>query len=155
MIAGASQTVDRVLRGQLCTGCGLCASVSNGAIAMDHKSGHNRPVQSAPVSEAVETLIANACPGAVVEPWPTARVVSPYWGPADFIGVGYAQDPETRFRGSSGGVITALAAFALRSGLVDRVLHALADPANPTANITVCSRSEADIVDGAGSRYAA
>lgn len=155
MIAGASQTVDRVLRGQLCTGCGLCASVSDGAIAMDHKSGHNRPVQSAPVSEAVETLIANACPGAVVEPWPTARVVSPYWGPADFIGVGYAQDPETRFRGSSGGVITALAAFALRSGLVDRVLHALADPANPTANITVCSRSEADIVDGAGSRYAA
>lgn len=155
MIAGKSKTVDQVLRGQLCTGCGLCASVSDGAITMEDSSGYNRPVQGAPISEVAETIIANACPGVVVEPWPQAETSSPYWGPANAIGVGYAIDPDTRFRGSSGGVITAVAAFALRSGLVDRVLHAHADPANPTSNITVCSRSEADILDGAGSRYAA
>ena len=155
MIAGRSKTVDRVLRGQLCTGCGLCASVSAGAIAMDDGSGYNRPVQTRPISVASETIIANACPGVVVEPWREVTKSSPYWGPANFIGVGHSLDSETRFRGSSGGVITALAAYALRSGLVDRVLHATADPANPTGNITVCSRSEADIIDGAGSRYAA
>lgn len=155
MIVGRSPTVDRVLDGQLCTGCGLCASVSDGAIAMDDADGYHRPVQTAVLTDAAEAIIANACPGVVVEPWQENTTASPYWGPANFIGVGHAQDTEIRFRGSSGGVITAVASFALRSGLVDRVLHVQADPTNPTGNTTVCSRSDADIINGAGSRYAA
>lgn len=155
MSAARSPTVDRVVRGQLCTGCGLCASVSGGAIAMDAASGFNRPVQTGPVTPEAEARIAGACPGAGLAAWPDAPNRHPSWGPWRRVGVGWSTDPDIRHRGSSGGAVTALAVHALRTGLVDRVVHVLADPANPTGNLVTCSATAADVVEGAGSRYAA
>ena len=155
MSAGGSPTVERVVRGQLCTGCGLCAAVSGGAIAMDKASGYNRPVQTGPVSDAAEAKIAGACPGAVLAPWPAAPNRHPSWGPWRGVGVGWSTNPDIRHRGSSGGAVTALAVHALETGLVDRVVHVVADPANPTGNLVTCSTTTAQVVEGAGSRYAA
>ncbi len=155
MSAGRSATVERVLRGQLCTGCGLCASVSGGAIVMDAASGYNRPVHKGPVDAEAERRIAGACPGVAVSPWAPAPNMHPYWGPWLRTGVGWSADDDIRHRGSSGGAVTALAVHALTSGLVDRVVHVVADPANPTANLVTCSTTAAQVVDGAGSRYAA
>ena len=155
MSAGGSPTVERVVRGQLCTGCGLCAAVSGGAIAMDNASGYNRPVQTGPVSDAAEAKIAGACPGAVLAPWPAAPNRHPSWGPWRGVGVGWSTNPDIRHRGSSGGAVTALAVHALETGLVDRVVHVVADPANPTGNLVTCSTTTAQVVEGAGSRYAA
>lgn len=155
MSAARSRTVDRVLRGQLCTGCGLCASVSDGAIVMDNATGYNRPLQKAPVSMEAERRIAGACPGVAVNPWPLAPDMNPSWGPWRRVGVGWSTDPAIRHGASSGGAVTGLAVHALRSGLVDRVVHVVADPANPTGNLVTVSTSEAQVVEGAGSRYAA
>lgn len=151
-----SPTVRRVVDAELCTGCGLCASLAEGAIRMETaEPGYSRPKQVGPVGGDAERAIAQTCPGLSVAPWPAAPSVDPYWGPWRQMSTGYSTDPELRHRGSSGGMITALAAYALRTDLVDRVVHVLADEKYPTRNRVVCSTSEAQLVEGAGSRYAA
>jgi coenzyme F420 hydrogenase subunit beta len=45
------------------------------------------------------------------------------WGPVLAAWEGWASDDEIRHRGSSGGAVTALAAFALDSGAADGVAH--------------------------------
>ncbi len=143
MALPASPTVERVLRGQLCTGCGLCAA------------GYSRPVQTGPISEAAEATIAQSCPGAVVASWDRGANLHPYWGPWRGIWTGHATDAGVRFEGSSGGALSAILIHALTTGFVDRVLHIKADPDKPTANITVCSTTPQEVLAGAGSRYTA
>jgi len=155
LVAG-SPTLKRVLRGELCTGCGLCAGVSDGAIAMQSTPpGYNRPQLRGELPAAAERMIAKACPGAVVAPWPKGRQSHPYWGPIQQALVGAAIDPTVRFEGSSGGAISALLIHALGAGLVDRVLHIAADPEAPTRNVAVVSRTPEEVLIGAGSRYTA
>lgn len=117
--------------------------------------GYNRPVQLEPISADAERKIATSCPGSVVAPWQDAPNVHSYWGPWRSISTGYATDDALRFRASSGGVVSALAIHALKSGLVDRVVHVLPDPQRPTRNVMTCSTTEAEVAEGAGSRYAA
>jgi len=149
-----SPTVARVVAGQLCTGCGLCASVSGGAIRMvDAEAGYNRPQQEGLIAAEAEAQIAAACPGAVVASWPQAPGMHPYWGPYQGIFTGAATDEAVRHHGSSGGAITALAIHALKTGLVDRVVQIVANPADPAGNMLACSTDEAQIIAGAGSRY--
>lgn len=148
-----SPTVNRVLEGQLCTGCGLCASVAPEGIRLVDAEGFNRPEQYGPVTAAAETAIAAACPGAVVAPWPDAPHVHAYWGPYHRVETGAAGDPEVRHQGSSGGVVTALAIHALKSGLVDRVVQVAPGDDDPAGNMIVCSTTEGQIVARAGSRY--
>ena len=70
MSAVTSPTLKRVLRGDLCSGCGLCAGVSGGAITMgESPKGYNRPFQHAPISAEAERAIARGCPGSAVAPW--------------------------------------------------------------------------------------
>lgn len=117
--------------------------------------GYSRPVQHGPVSRSAERVVAHACPGAQVARWGEAPNRSPIWGPWFRIDTGHASDPTLRHTGSSGGALSALAVHALRTGLVDRVIHVAADPDRPTRNVVQVSTTEAEIVAGAGSRYAA
>ncbi|MCE7798530.1 Coenzyme F420 hydrogenase/dehydrogenase, beta subunit C-terminal domain [Sphingobium sufflavum] len=151
-----SATVNRVLKGQLCTGCGLCAGVSDGALTMTTEApGYARPQGVASVSAQNEKRIAAACPGAQVAPWTTEANRHISWGPWIDCMTGYATDPTIRHGGSSGGAISALAIHALRTGLVEKVLHIAPDPDHPTRNILAWSTTAEDVLDRAGSRYAA
>ena len=149
-----SPTVDRVLKGELCSGCGLCAGVSEGAIRIEPASpGYNRPVVSGGLSRAAEHKIASACVGAVVEPW-SGETVDPYWGPWRRVLTGHALNDVIRFEGSSGGVITGLLVHALETGLIEGVVHVTADPTHPARNMTAISHTRQEIIARAGSRYA-
>jgi coenzyme F420 hydrogenase subunit beta len=151
-----SPTVARVLAGQLCTGCGLCAGVADTAITMETIApGYSRPLQRGDVSAQAEALIARSCPGATVAPWQAAPHRHPYWGPYHRVLTSHATDDRVRHAGSSGGAITALALHALRTGMVDRVVHVVADPEHPTRNLTTVSNTAEAVLAGAGSRYAA
>lgn len=149
----ASPTIKRVLAGDLCSGCGLCAGLSGGAFALEEVApGFLRPPSDARVPAAAEPAIARACPGSRVAPWPAG--VDPFWGPVISCQAGFASDPEIRFEGSSGGLLTALALTALEAGLVDGIVQTIADPHEPTRNCTRISRNPTDLMAGAGSRYA-
>jgi coenzyme F420 hydrogenase subunit beta len=130
--------------------------VSGGALRMvSTPPGYNRPVADRIVPTVAERVIADACPGAVVAPWPEGSGVDAYWGPLRTVMTGFALDEAVRFEGSSGGAISALLIHALKTGLVDRVLHVAPDPDAPTRNLIAISRTPQEILDRAGSRYTA
>jgi coenzyme F420 hydrogenase subunit beta len=95
----ASHTVSSAVENQLCAGCGLCASVSQGAITMEmDAAGYARPRQRGPLGAAAEQVIAAACPGAIVAPWADAPAIHPYWGPYHSVRAGHAVDSAVRPR---------------------------------------------------------
>lgn len=151
-----SPTIGRVLKADLCSGCGLCAGVAPQSVAMETvQPGYSRPRVTAAVSVEDERKIAEACPGSKVAPWHNAPARDPYWGPSIRILAGNATDPEVRFAGSSGGALSALMIHALRTGLIDRVLHISPDPELPTRSRLHFSTTPEEVIANAGSRYAA
>ncbi|MES2492640.1 MAG: Coenzyme F420 hydrogenase/dehydrogenase, beta subunit C-terminal domain [Pseudomonadota bacterium] len=119
------------------------------------RPGFSRPRQIRPFSRNVEHIIADACPGSIIEPWQAASRRHPLWGLWRRVLTGHATDEDLRHRASSGGAISALLIEALTSGMVERVLHIGADPLQPMRNIVRWSDTPDEIIDGAGSRYAA
>ncbi len=120
-------------------------------------AGYARPLGHGGVVPAeTEARIAAACPGAVIAPWPAAAdamTVDPYWGPIRASATGHASDDAVRFAGSSGGALSALAIHALEAGLVDAVLHIRASGAVAIENEVAVSRTRAEVIAAAGSRY--
>ena len=154
MTEPASPTLRRVLAGELCSGCGLCAGVSDGAVVLDTVApGYTRPRQLRALPEDVEAKVAAACPGSTVASWGGQGDL--YWGPYRAVLTGHATDAEVRYQGSSGGALSALAIKALETGIVDAVVHIEADPQQPTRNRLRISTDAAGVLAGAGSRYAA
>ena len=153
MSSAGSPTVDRVLRGNLCSGCGLCAGLTRSPMVVEDP-GFNRPRIATQVSSEAEAAIAGSCPGAIVAPWGTAPHRHEYWGPYLELRTGHAADERLRHRASSGGALSALLVHALDEKLVDAVVEVAPDPARPTGNVITISATAEDIFEGAGSRYA-
>ncbi|WP_448579993.1 Coenzyme F420 hydrogenase/dehydrogenase, beta subunit C-terminal domain [Thermaurantiacus sp.] len=146
--------LEKVVRGETCSGCGLCAGIDP-AIAMTRDArGFFRPRAVGKAREGSDALLATACPGARVSPWAEAPHRHPLWGPWWRCLTGHATDPEIRHRGSSGGVISALALHLLQTGEADRVLQAAMDPERPLETIAWRSTDRGGILAAAGSRYA-
>jgi coenzyme F420 hydrogenase subunit beta len=75
------------------------------------------------------------------------------WGPVANIWEGYAADPEIRYQGSSGGALTAIAAYCLEVLGMHGVLHIAQDPDDPIRNCTQLSRNREQLLGATGSRY--
>jgi coenzyme F420 hydrogenase subunit beta len=75
------------------------------------------------------------------------------FGPVLEVWEGHAADPEIRFEGASGGVLTALAIYCLEKLGWYGVLHTGADPDEPVRNRTRLSRTRAELLAACGSRY--
>jgi coenzyme F420 hydrogenase subunit beta len=75
------------------------------------------------------------------------------WGPVLEIWEGHATDPTIRFQGSSGGALTAIAAYCLEQAGMHGVLHIGPDESDPVRNRTRLSRTRADLLSACGSRY--
>lgn len=150
-----SPTLKRVLEGQLCAGCGLCASIAGDAVTLEMTPpGFIRPRQIATVTPDVEAKIARVCPGSEVTPWGDRPAVDPVWGPLGTVATGHTTDDRLRHAASSGGMISALLDHALASGTVDAVVQTRPDRLDPVGNMTVVSKTPAEVEAAAGSRYA-
>lgn len=146
--------LDRVMAGDTCAGCGLCAGIDP-AIAMTRSPlGYWRPSAVGQPKPDSNGVLEQACPGARVAPWDDAPNRHAIWGRYHRCLAAWASDPEVRHLGSSGGILSALALFALHQGLVDRVLHVGMDPDAPLLTAIRRSAGREDILAGAGSRYA-
>lgn len=151
----SSPTLREVMAADLCSGCGMCAGISHGAVVMaESPGGYLRPHQLADLSDTNEALVDAACPGRRVAKWPTSPVPHPFWGAILSCQTAHANDAATRHIASSGGALSAIAIVALKRGLVDAVVHIAPCPEHPTRNVTTVSTTAAEVVAGAGSRYA-
>jgi len=86
---------------------------------------------------------------------PKARMEDHEFGPTLEIWEGWATDTDLRYRGSSGGILSALSLYCLEIEGFAGVLHAGMDPTSPWRNRNYLSRHRKDVVDRAGSRYVA
>lgn len=142
----------------LCTGCGVCAGAFPETIQMvdDPQNGRRPVVAQTPSGRADAKAAAKLCAGSSTD-WtdlPIRDDIDAAWGPVVSAWEGWANDPETRYRGSSGGAVTALSEFALSRDLAGGVAHVAARRDDPRLNETVVSRSAEGLRRAAGSRYA-
>jgi coenzyme F420 hydrogenase subunit beta len=150
-----SPALRRILEADLCAGCGLCAGISGGAIAMHiSPEGYLRPRQDAPIPDDTDRLISELCPGISLRQDSKEGTDHVLWGPIIDARTGAATDPALRHHASSGGALSAILAHLLESGMVDRIIQTAASPAAPLENVTVTSLDREEIDKAAGSRYA-
>ena len=148
----------------LCSGCGACLSIRDGH-APDHMQetvdGLRPLFNSHRKGNAAELSM---CPGYRVatkektehttsKEYNVAFLEHPLIGRFNHIFNGYAGDPVIRYRGSSGGVLTALSLYCLDNGIADYVVHTGSSPTLPWRNITRFSKNRNDLLQNTGSRY--
>jgi len=154
-------TVQGIVDWRLCLGCGACAPICpEGKIELvdveadgirpkvrdEACGGCRRCLDVCPAHENDHRHLLRA-PGLIPE-------VASAYGPALELWEGHATDAEIRYKGSSGGLLTALGLYALERCGMHGVLHIAADPRDPVRNATTLSRTRADLVSATGSRYA-
>lgn len=150
--------LERVIQRRLCSGCGACAHLGreHGVVMLDIPTVGRRPVGVESLPTAVKDELLAVCPGAGVQAaaWekePDADEL--LTGPVRQVWEGWASDPQLRWAASSGGVVTALAAWALETQGMALVVHTGMDPEAPWRNRTVISRDRAGLQANSGSRY--
>ena len=153
---------------RLCVGCGACAYIcpDDRVKLVDYTAEGIRPILSEGNCGDC-TLCLDVCPGVQTDFTPpdgktykhpadvpaNNKSFSENWGQVMEVWEGYATDPEIRFKGSSGGVLTALAAYCVESANMSGILHIGPDPENPVLNRTRLSTTRAEILAASGSRY--
>ena len=145
----------------MCIGCGLCQSAAGEqSIRMRLVANRTeRPVVSGELDAETVDRIYSLCPGTRIEGLPEPLIADDSfydmtWGVWRRMEYAWAGDPEIRFLGSTGGVLTALALYLLESGEVDFIVHAMASRSRPAFGERAVSRTREDVIRAAGSRYA-
>lgn len=153
-----------IVRSGLCIGCGSCvADVPDAGMRFDNH-GLLKPVGPSDWLENKTAEFARRCPfspGAADEDaiagrrFPHARVADDRIGRFEGAYVGHVAEGEFRANGSSGGMVTWVAAELLRTKQVDAVAHV--GPADPKSERRFfrygVSRSPEDLRSGSKSRY--
>ena len=158
-MSAAPLTLEEIVGNGLCIGCGLCRSIAgrNQIDLVMTPQGRERPLVRRPLERADLERINAVCPGTRIGGTDTAAcntaMHDTVWGAAERLSIGYARDPLVRFRGSTGGVLTALGQFLLSSSRVNFVMHVGASRSAPMRSERRLSFDAAAVLDGAGSRY--
>ncbi len=160
MGAALAHRIEDIVKGGLCIGCGLCASLAGPArVEMRWtEAGRLRPVVKAALDTATLDLIDATCPGLGTDGMAAAMAgpgaeFDPVFGYAQAGWIGWAKDPEIRFRAATGGALTALAVHLLETRAVEFVVHVRSPDEAPVRNRPHVSRSRAEVLAGMGSRY--
>jgi coenzyme F420-reducing hydrogenase beta subunit len=149
----------QIVRSGLCIGCGACASGADATMAWDDY-GQLKP--SGPASLRRSEGFAALCPfspeatnedAIAAARFPDAPLLDARLGRHISCYVGAAAEPPFRERGSSGGMVSWVAAELMRRGEIDGVLHVHpGQPGQPFFGYRI-SRSEDELLSGARSRY--
>jgi coenzyme F420 hydrogenase subunit beta len=148
--------LDAIAKNGFCSGCGACAGLlGSSKVQMQlSRQGYLRPVSVGPIDSTDEELVHAVCPGIRIEHDMLSTGHHSIWGPIERVRTGQAKDMQIRHEGSSGGVISALAVYLLESRQVDFVAQIAVAAKDPLVNEVQMSRTRADVLRAAGSRYA-
>ena len=153
--------LDAAIRGVVqrnaCIGCGLCTRLDTSLRMELEPDGFLRPHRTGVdgvVADDAARRFEQACPGcrvAAVRPRGSRRhpTMGSYFG----VWEAWASDDALRWRGSSGGALTALHAWLVDSGRSSRIASA-AMGREPRRTVSVTITTKAEALAAAGSRYA-
>jgi coenzyme F420 hydrogenase subunit beta len=150
-------TLKTVIDRNLCSGCGICASILGPERARMElvEPGYLRPVLNAPPSAVEEAMLASVCPGSRVTVPDRAEIETVDFGPVLAVRTGHARDAVLRHRSSSGGAISAMLQHLLaQPDGPSYILHVGTDDQVPWLNRVGESRDADGVAERAGSRYA-
>lgn len=145
----------------LCTVCGTCAGVcSVQAIKFEEENGELLPVIQGDCIQC--GICLEVCPGGEVDIpgmeqafFKKRRPRQPEdLGVFQRIGAGYSNDETIRRQGASGGIVTQILIYALKSGVIDAAIVADFDERRPWQVKAKIADNIADIISGAQSKYA-
>ena len=144
---------------RLCIGCGACAYAcpDEKIKLVDIDNDGIRPIVDPGGCDGCDLCI-KVCPGIktiqpVANSTDVIQQLKKRWGNIIELWEGYAADPEIRFRGSSGGLCTALSIFCIEKGKAGVTLHIGSNPERPWQNKTFRSTLREELVGRTGSRY--
>ena len=144
-----NRIAEKILKYNLCLGCGLCSSVfgkDRCEMQLTDK-GFYRPDFERKVEGQ---LLKKLCPGIRVH----GQTGDSLWGNVIEVLEGWSSDAVLRHKAASGGVVSALAIYALESGLADAVLQVGVKKDSYLYNELKVSRRKDDVISNAQSRYA-
>ncbi len=160
MTASPQERLYKIVEDGVCIGCGLCEAVAgrDKVRAVKVSTGNIRPVASGALDHEAVDRIYDVCPGTRVDALPERLIdrdteVDHVWGAHKRIVLAHAGDPEVRFEGATGGVLTALGMYLLESGRADFIFHTKSSTSEPTFGESTLSFTRGDVWDAAGSRY--
>jgi len=150
--------IDDIVSWRLCTGCGACvaACIGNNVQLADMPDEGLRPVVDIAKCQNCGECV-KVCPGINLSHRTFSReVISELvesWGPVLEVWEGYAIDPKIRYKGSSGGLATALALYSLERQNISGVLHVGTKPESPLRSVALFSETKESLLANIGSRY--
>lgn len=157
MIGRRLDSIEAVVSGHLCTGCGVCTYLEPRLHMQEFPNIGRRPVPIVEITGGVRGEAVEACPGRGLAHTRDELAGAPFggtWGPVIALFECWSTDPKVRHRGSSGGVVSALAMHAIESGTAAGVLQVRARADAPLLNETVLNTTPEAVASSAGSRYA-
>ncbi len=158
-VESVRQNVEWVRRAGLCCSCGACSSLCPAdCIGWDETGTFPQPAVDA--DRCVDCgLCVKICPGVGVDfrSLSVSGLSRPYeddiLGPASGFYFGYAANEDLRARRTSGGLVTALAAWGLAAGRWEAVAVSRLKPAGFLASETVLATTRQQIEAAANSLY--
>ncbi|HVL62341.1 MAG TPA: Coenzyme F420 hydrogenase/dehydrogenase, beta subunit C-terminal domain [Microbacterium sp.] len=149
--------IDRVVQRNACIGCGLCTRLDTSLELELDADGFLRPHRTrdlGDVAAGAARSFEKSCPGCRVDAVrPTGSRRHPTMGSSFGVWEAWASDDAVRYRGSSGGALTALHGWLLDSGRASTIASASAgSDARHTVPVTITTKAAA--LAAAGSRYA-
>ncbi|RXG12927.1 coenzyme F420 hydrogenase subunit beta [Leeuwenhoekiella aestuarii] len=147
--------IETIVKDNLCIGCGLCESVcgkENVQMKLDQTGFYKPEVKQ--IQPEGEDIIDAICPGKNIINEDSYAYEDRIWGKLLKTYSGFSNDKEIRYAGSSGGFISGLSVFVLEHNLVDSVLQVGGDINDYERNELKVSKSRADVLKCASSRYA-
>lgn len=148
--------ITKVLKNDLCTGCGLCQSIIAGhkvEVKLNNE-GYYRPIILDEVTRDEFKIFRKVCPAlSIRKDKENAPINDAIWGEMYACYIGAATDDTIRDQASSGGAISAILIYLLESKMIDAVVHIGASTKQLYKNEVKISKTVHDIVKNANSRY--
>ena len=152
--------LQKVIRGGLCNRCGACVGLSQGKIVFGNKEERYLPqIKEAPDPETTD-IVLKACSGRAFD-FPENRKHffgeetphHPYTGPFRSISIGFCTDPAIRLNAASGGIISALLVYLLRTGAIKGAVVLGMSKEKPWLTEPFIATTEEEILSAAQSKY--
>lgn len=155
------KNISFVPENNLCTGCGFCSSICKLhciSIRIDKTKGLFYPNVNERICNSCNSCL-NICPGinadfnhSVPESW-LSLPFNPYIGYYSAIYLGFSNNKEIQFNGSSGGMVTAFLLYLLENNLIDGAIVTGMSKADPLKAEALIARTSQEIIEAQKSKY--